>query len=124
MSFLRILMIEKWRGAVPAICRASQSKELLTGIIARLLVLLRFCFWKLPHGPPWEEITIQLWYFSAAVVVHDQIAGVPALIAERGKYAAEIHTVVADDTIVQMGKYHAIGWSYKRVWIKKSATGK
>ena len=99
-------------------------KGMLTGIIARLLVLLRFCFWKLPHGPPWEEITIQLWYFSAAVVVHDQVASVPALIAERGKQAAEIHTVVADDTIVQMGKYHAIGWSYKRVWIKKSATGK
>ena len=104
--------------------RAYQSNGTLTGIIARLLVLLRFCFWKLPHGPPWEEITIQLWYFSAAVVVHDQVASVPALIAERGKQAAEIHTVVADDTIVQMGKYHAIGWSYKRVWIKKSATGK
>ena len=70
--------------------RAYQSNGTLTGIIARLLVLLRFCFWKLPHGPPWEEITIQLWYFSAAVVVHDQIAGVPALIAERGKQAAEI----------------------------------
>ncbi len=104
--------------------RAYQSNGTLTGIIARLLVLLCFCFWKLPHGPPWEEITIQLWYFSAAVVVHDQIAGVPALIAERGKQAAEIHTVVADDTIVQMGKYHAIGWTYKCVWIKKSATGK